>query len=135
MYTQLMSESMKGCSLDTCNIIETYDKVIEIANLKPYTKYQFQISISNYYTENMNITVNFTRPTVFQTKTGAPSRPRNVSARILSPTEINLSWLPPEEINGPSIRYEVQYQTENEINGFKNQLQLLIRGKILQFKV
>ncbi|XP_055298116.1 proto-oncogene tyrosine-protein kinase ROS isoform X4 [Sitodiplosis mosellana] len=127
MYTELMSESVKVCSPHSCNIIETYDKVIEVANLKPYTKYQFQITISNYYTENMNSTMNFTRPIVFQTKTGAPSRPRNVSATILSPTEINLSWLPPEEINGPSIRYEVQYQTEREINGYKNQLQLLIK--------
>lgn len=135
MYTESMSESVKACSPDTCNIIETYDKVIEIANLKPFTKYQVQISISNYYTENMNITMNFTRPTVFQTKTGAPSRPRNVSAKILSPTEISLSWLPPEEINGPSIRYEVQYQTENEINGYKNQLQLLIKGTKFSFKV
>lgn len=133
MYTELKSESMKVCSPETCNIIETYDKVIEVANLKPYTKYQFQITISNYYTEHMNITMNFTRPIVFQTKTGAPSRPRNVTAVILSPTEINLSWLPPEEINGPSIRYEVQYQTEKEINGYKNQLQLLIKGRCFAF--
>lgn len=133
MYTELMGENTKACSQITCKIIETYDKVIEIANLQPYTKYQFQISISNYYTENMNITMNFTRPIVFQTKAGAPSRPRNLSAKIISPTEINLSWLPPEEINGPSIRYEVQYQTENEINGYKNQLQLLIKGRNFHF--
>lgn len=128
MYTQLISENKRDCSTNTCSLIETYDRIIEIANLKPYTKYQFQISISNYYTVKTNISMNFTRPIVFQTKTGAPSRPRNVSANILSPTEVNLDWLPPNELNGPSIRYEVQYQTENEINGIKKQLQLLIKG-------
>ena len=66
---------------------------------------------------------------IFQTKTGTPSRPRNVTATILSPTEINVKWLPPLEINGAGIKYEVHYQTENEINGVKNQLQLLIKGE------
>lgn len=127
MYTELMND-IRICTVNTCNVTETHDKVIEIPNLKPFTKYQFQITISNYYMDEMNITMNFSRPVVFQTKTGAPSRPRNVSATILSPTEVNLSWLPPLEINGEKIRYEVQYQTENEINGYKNQLQLLIKG-------
>lgn len=132
IYSKLANNSLRACTIDTCNVTETYEKVIEIANLKPFTRYQFQISISNYYTENMNITMNFTHPVVFQTKTGTPSEPRNITAKILSPTEISLSWLPPIEINGERIKYEVHYQTENEINGYKNQLQQLIKGKHFQ---
>lgn len=127
MYTELVFENII-CSTKTCNIIETYDRVTEITNLTPYTRYQFQISSSNYYTESMDIKTKFTRPIVFQTNPGAPSLPRNVSANILSPTKINLSWLPPEEINGPSIRYEVYYETENEIDGLKHQFHFPMKG-------
>lgn len=128
MYTEYRSNENRACTNTTCSLIETYEKVIEIANLQPFTKYQFQISITNYYTEQLNRTMNFTRPIVYETKVGRPSPPRDVTATILSPTEFNLKWLPPLEINAPSIRYEVQYQNENEINGYKNQLQLLIKG-------
>lgn len=133
MYAELIGEGIRTCTTDTCNVIETYDKVIEIANLKPITKYQFQISISNYYMDELNTTTNFTRTIIFQTKTGTPSRPQNVSVAILSPTEINVKWLPPLEINGVGVKYEVHYQTENEINGVKNQLQLLIKGEFKLF--
>lgn len=132
LYTELSDENARNCSARTCQSIETYDKLVEIVNLKPYTKYQFQIGISNYYTEKKNYTIKFTQPIVFQTEAGTPSPPRNVHATILSPTEINLSWLPPLEINGKSISYKVQYQTENEINGIKNQLQQPIKGKFFR---
>lgn len=129
MYTSLTDNQMEHCTPQTCHLIETYDKVIEIQDLKPFTKYQFQISISNFYIEEMNKTVNFTLPVIFQTKTGAPSKPRDLTATILSPTEVNLKWIQPLEWNGETVRYEVQYQTENEINGLKNQMQLFIKGK------
>lgn len=121
------------CSPKTCNMAETTEKVIEITKLKPYTKYQFQIGISNFYSEKSKMNMQYTRAKVFQTEIGAPSRPRNVSAKTLSDTEIIVSWLPPEEINGPSIRYEVQYQIENRIDGYNNKLKLLIKGNILLF--
>ncbi|XP_031627487.1 proto-oncogene tyrosine-protein kinase ROS-like isoform X2 [Contarinia nasturtii] len=129
MYAELENEEPQRCSLDICNSTETSDKLIEINNLKPYTKYQFQISISNYYTENLNMSVFFTRPLVFQTETGAPSSPRNVTTQNVSPTEIHLSWLPPLEMNGPEIQYEVHYSTENEINGKKNQFKMTVKGE------
>lgn len=128
MYDRLPNKNVKMCTVSTCKIIETYDKVIEIKELQPFTKYQFQISISNYFTEEMKMFMNFTRPVIFQTKTGAPSRPRNVTAKTLSPTEIQLNWLPPIETNGDSIKYEVHYQTENVLTGVKNQLQIFIKG-------
>lgn len=134
MYAEIMNGKMRNCMPRTCNLMETYDKIFKIDNLKPYTYYQFQISISNYYTENMNVTMEFTQPEKFQTKIGTPTRPRNVEAIILSPTEIKLTWSPPEQMNGPSIQYEVQYQTENGTNGIKNQMQYPVRGNI-QFYV
>lgn len=128
MYDRLIGEKVKKCTITTCNMIETYDKVAEIKNLQPFTKYQFQISISNYYAEKLNKTTNFTRPVVFQTKIGTPSQPRNVVAKTLSPTEVNVSWLPPLEWNGDTIRYEVQCQTQHT-GTVKNQMQMLINGK------
>lgn len=129
MYDRLVDDKVKKCTVNTCDVHETYDKMSEISDLKPFTKYQIQISIGNYYTEKLNNTMNFTKPVIFQTKIGPPSRPRNVLAKTISPTEVNVSWLPPLEWNGDSIRYEVNYQTQDAINGVKNQLQLSIKGK------
>lgn len=128
MYTSIQNNKLSNCNPDTCNVIDTYEKVIQIENLRPYTEYQFQISISNFYTEEMNETVHFTAPVVFRTKAGVPSRPRNLTATVLSPTEVNLKWLDPLEWNGAEIHYQVLYQTDNEINGVKNQQQLSIKG-------
>ncbi|XP_031634836.1 proto-oncogene tyrosine-protein kinase ROS-like, partial [Contarinia nasturtii] len=129
MYAELEIEESQICSVNTCNSPETSDKLIEINNLKPFTKYQFQIGISNFYTEYLHMSLNFTRPLVFQTEIGAPSSPRNVTTKMLSPTEIYLSWLPPLEINGPEIQYEVHYSTENEINGKKNHVKMTVKGE------
>lgn len=129
MYAEMEGGSMQLCLPKTCNVIETSDKLIEITNLKPYTKYQFQISISNYYTEFANMKMKFTRVKSFQTEIGAPSRPRKLKANVLSPTEILLTWLPPIVVNGPSIRYEVHYQTENEIDGLQEYFKFFVKGK------
>lgn len=131
IYTELKNEQLRHCNVNTCNTTETSNKWIEIPNLKPYTKYQFQVSVSNYYTEHLNMTARFTQPDVFQTKTGAPSSPRNVSIKILSPTEIYLSWLPPLEINGPAIQYEIHYKTDNVIKGKQNQFTITVKGKTI----
>lgn len=128
-YINLPDNQLIDCTLTACNAIETYDKIIEIKSLKPYTKYQFQISVSNFYVEEMNKTVDFTRPVMFQTEMGAPSKPRNLTATILSPTEVKLKWEQPSEWNGENGYYIVHYQTDNEINGLKNELQKIIKGK------
>lgn len=134
MYTSIQDNKPLDCNPETCNIIETYEKFIQFENLRPDTQYQFQISISNFYMEKMNKTVHFTEPIVFRTKTGVPSRPRNLTATVLSPTEVNLKWLDPLEWNGEKVHYKVVYQTDTEINEIKNQLQLIIKGKIENYR-
>lgn len=42
----------------------------------------------------------------------APSEPRNISARVLNPTLVEINWLPPESLNGKTVRYEVHWQME-----------------------
>lgn len=113
MYSEMKGNVMRICSTRTCNVIKSSEKFVQIPNLKAYTQYQFQFSVTNSYMEKMKIGMEFSRPTWFRTKMRAPSMPRKLTTTILSPMEISLNWLPPLEINGPSIQYEVHYQTEN----------------------
>ncbi|XP_031638812.1 proto-oncogene tyrosine-protein kinase ROS-like [Contarinia nasturtii] len=134
MYTQLQKENPQYCSPSTCHIIETNHQEITINNLKPFTRYQFQVSMSNYYTVNTNMSIEFSRPLIFKTKVGAPSQARITESRLnCEPNlcEIQLSWLQPIEINGPKIIfYEVQYTTKNKFKMNKNPLKISVKGDI-----
>lgn len=118
-----------NCTTATCSSINTYEREVEVVGLKPFTKYQFQVSVSNFYAAKRRIPRLQGPPFVFETKTGAPSSPRNVSAETISPTEALVRWLPPLEFNGPSVWYEIHWQTQNAINGVKNQQQLLVSNQ------
>lgn len=132
-YDQLPDNgTTKDCAVEHCEIIVTLDNVLEIKDLKPFTKYQFQLEMSNYYTERMNMSMGYTEPVIHRTNVGAPSQPRNVTVTTLSPTEINISWLVPLEINADSIiEYSVQYQTEDDRTRSIKQTSITIKGKNL----
>lgn len=128
-FDQLASDAdAKDCGVEACDVIETVDSVVRIPDLKPFTKYQFQLEISNYYTDRMNMSMDFTEPVIYRTSIGAPTQPRNVTVKTLSPTEINISWLSPLEINADSVEYVVQYQTEDNRTGSKKQTLIPIKG-------
>ena len=43
----------------------------------------------------------------------APSQPTNVSVKVLTPTEISISWVPPEIPNGNISFYRVYYNSSS----------------------
>lgn len=49
----------------------------------------------------------------------APSKPRDISASVLHPTLAQVNWLPPEELNGEIIHYEIHWLTEGSLTGVR----------------
>ncbi|XP_060523893.1 proto-oncogene tyrosine-protein kinase ROS isoform X2 [Cylas formicarius] len=89
----------------------TFDKVFWINNLKPFSKYAVSIALCNYFTKERDIIVG--PPITFQTAPGAPSKPQNVTASVLQPTLARINWLPPEQLNGAVVRYEIHWLTQD----------------------
>lgn len=86
LYAEMDRSHTKFCLPSTCNIIETREKMVEVSNLKPDTKYQMKVGISNYYSEKYGSKMKFTRTRIFRTKVEAPSPSRNMSPEIHSST-------------------------------------------------
>ncbi|XP_071055369.1 proto-oncogene tyrosine-protein kinase ROS isoform X1 [Onthophagus taurus] len=98
-------------------VLSTFDKVVTINNLKPYTKYSVSLGARNYYSDKEKDFKGIWN--VFQTAVGAPSEPRNVTVTVLNPTLLKVSWLPPEEFNGDTIYYEIHWLTETTTSGIR----------------
>lgn len=62
----------------------------------------------------------------------APSKPENVSATILNPTLVEVSWSPPREINGDSVWYEIHWQTEGDSNGIRQKGEQIVPSPTLK---
>ncbi|CAH0553544.1 unnamed protein product [Brassicogethes aeneus] len=105
------------CTADVCNEILTFEKYYEIGDLKPFTEYTVTISVSNYFSQEDEIVVGPT--VVYRTSPGAPSEPQNVSAIVLNPTLAEVNWLPPKELNGLKVYYEIHWQTERSLSGVR----------------
>lgn len=56
----------------------------------------------------------------------APSKPLNISVLNLNPTVIHVSWLPPEQLNGNIIYYEVHWQTDSIISALRQKGELSV---------
>ncbi|XP_031333150.1 proto-oncogene tyrosine-protein kinase ROS isoform X2 [Photinus pyralis] len=114
-YNEGTSESCDNS--ERCNQITTFTKAITISNLKSFTKYVFIVRVGNYFTHSANVYMG--PPVILQTSVGAPSKPENVTATILNPTLIEVSWAPPREMNSESVSYEIHWQTAGDINGIR----------------
>ncbi|KAJ8952660.1 hypothetical protein NQ318_020975, partial [Aromia moschata] len=117
LYYRKHNDEHLDCSDVKCDHIVTFDKDVEISGLKPFTKYVVSVTVSNYFTENSNILIG--PSSVFQTAPGVPSKPRNVSAFIINPTLAKVHWLPPEQLNGLAVYYEIHWQTEGALSGVR----------------
>lgn len=125
-FKSLDDEQPNDCTSSACQVIDTSDRTVEINDLTPFTEYQFQITGNNFYGEQMNVSLELGPTVVYATKTGTPSRPRNVSVNAISPSEALVRWMQPLTLNGKCVWFEVHWQTQNAINGVKNQQQLLV---------
>ncbi|XP_050510998.1 proto-oncogene tyrosine-protein kinase ROS isoform X1 [Diabrotica virgifera virgifera] len=109
-----------------CSELVTFNETQIINELKPYTRYLIRVSVSNYYSDVRSIIIG--PPSVFQTSPGVPSKPRNVSAMVLSPNLAAITWLPPEELNGFIVYYEIHYQTESTPLGVRHKGELSVNS-------
>lgn len=110
-YKKYTDANDKNCN-NTCIEYDTFDRRVKITGLQPYSKYIFAVSIKNYFTELQGIQSIVGPSQIFQTAPGAPSKPQNVTAVVLNPTMVEVKWLPPQELNGESVLYEVHWLTE-----------------------
>ncbi|XP_039452249.1 proto-oncogene tyrosine-protein kinase ROS isoform X4 [Culex pipiens pallens] len=128
-YRPVQTNETEDCELRNCSLVSSYDRSTTIRGLKPFTKYQFQVKLVNYYQEQIGLTQDLLEsprlgsPTVFSTAAGAPSTPENVSAVAISPTEAVVHWSPPKVKNSDRVWYEIHWQTENIHDGLKNRQQ------------
>ncbi|XP_069009214.1 tyrosine-protein kinase receptor Tie-1 isoform X2 [Embiotoca jacksoni] len=88
-------------------IVNSDKEPITLMNLEPSTRYRVRVQLS--------------RPgeggegaegpeTIMETDCPGPSSPRNVQARPLSVSAIQVKWQPPEDPNGGIIKYIIEYQ-------------------------
>lgn len=114
-----------GEDLHNCLKVVTYHRTMEITELKPYSSYVVRVSIRNYYTDLRELPPVLAPTIVAKTSAGAPSPPRNVNATCLTPTLIEVAWLPPTEFNDQGVAYEVHWKTEGIISGMRQSGELV----------
>uniref|UniRef100_A0A1B0CKJ2 Fibronectin type-III domain-containing protein n=1 Tax=Lutzomyia longipalpis TaxID=7200 RepID=A0A1B0CKJ2_LUTLO len=114
------------CNTTTCQVDYSFENIKTIHGLKPFTKYKFQIGVSNYYADKMHLRMHLGPSKIYSTAAGAPSEPTDIKAEVISPNEVNVTWHKPKEINSNEIWYEIHWQTENPITGIRNRQQQVV---------
>nr|CAD7427325.1 unnamed protein product [Timema monikensis] len=95
-----------GSSLHECVSMVTYSSTFEVTGLKPFHRYVFRVALRNYYSDLERISPVVGPAVILRTAPGAPSPPRNVTAVVLNPTIVEVSWLPPQEFNDETVSYQ-----------------------------
>lgn len=89
---------------------------VTVNGLRPYTTYQFTMALNTTYGLKIieNTTVRIT------TLEDAPTKPMNVKITKVNITSLNISWDPPEHLNGhiSKIKYVI-YNNNEKIDVFK----------------
>ncbi|EDV44512.2 uncharacterized protein Dana_GF20397 [Drosophila ananassae] len=87
---------------------------LNITDLQPFTRYTLKGILSGFYQMKLALPTLELSPAELLTAPATPSAPRNFSARVLSPTELEVSWLPPEQLRSDSVYYMLYWQQEPE---------------------
>uniref|UniRef100_A0A182MQB4 Tyrosine-protein kinase receptor n=1 Tax=Anopheles culicifacies TaxID=139723 RepID=A0A182MQB4_9DIPT len=117
------------------NVDYSYEISRTIGNLRPYTSYRFSITLTNHYlatigavTERL-LSIGETTATlkqhmsvVFRTAVGPPSRPEDITALAISPTEVLVSWTPSRQKNSHHVWYEIWRAEPDEHKNRQQQL-------------
>ncbi|KAG5883190.1 hypothetical protein JTB14_018205 [Gonioctena quinquepunctata] len=107
-----------------CNELVTMNSTQKIIGLKPFSKYLLWVSASNFFTDMKDVIIG---PSVlFKTAPGVPSKPRNVSATVLNPNLAEITWCPPDELNGIIVHYEIHWQSESTPSGVRQKGELRV---------
>uniref|UniRef100_A0A0N4ZCH2 Basement membrane-specific heparan sulfate proteoglycan core protein-like n=1 Tax=Parastrongyloides trichosuri TaxID=131310 RepID=A0A0N4ZCH2_PARTI len=88
----------------TIDIKGSNETSVKIVNLKPFTKYNTQVSA---YTIVGNGISTFAKPII--TPADVPDEPLDVTFSYVSETEVRIKWMPPENANGIISGYSIRY--------------------------
>ncbi|XP_041462200.1 proto-oncogene tyrosine-protein kinase ROS-like [Lytechinus variegatus] len=97
----------------TCNTMETTLNQATLDDLEPYTFYVTQVSVRNFYSMGSPV---LGPVAIHRTTPGVPSAALMVAVSVLTPSEVNVVWSQPLEINGPlnDLRFRVKYSTDTQ---------------------
>ncbi|KAM3932703.1 proto-oncogene tyrosine-protein kinase ROS [Leptodactylus fuscus] len=111
MYRKLLDTDYKLPTYFTDvnrTILEFQDQIAAITELQPFSTYELEVNVTNYYSflldeQPMGATV------TVKTAYGVPEAAAIRSVTILSDTLVNISWSEPNKPNGPLeiIRYQI----------------------------
>ncbi|XP_039152416.1 protein sevenless [Drosophila simulans] len=85
---------------------------LNLTDLLPFTRYRVSGILSSYYQKKLALPTLALAPLELLTASATPSPPRNFSVRVLSPRELEVSWLPPEQLRSESVYYTLHWQQE-----------------------
>ncbi|CAG9822767.1 unnamed protein product [Phaedon cochleariae] len=122
-YTEY-TEGLESCEESNFKTLVTSNSTQEIGGLKPYTKYLVCVSVRNHFSKVEDVIIG--PPSTLQTAPGVPSKPQNITAKVLSPNLAVVTWQPPEELNGVIVNYEIHWQTESAPSGVRQKGELSI---------
>ncbi|KAH8289723.1 hypothetical protein KR054_009989 [Drosophila jambulina] len=98
---------------------------LSISGLLPFTRYRLEGLIGSYYQKRLGLSSKTMAPLELLTAAATPSAPRNFTVRVLSPSELEVSWLPPELLRSESVYYTLHWQREQEEEEQENKEQSL----------
>uniref|UniRef100_T1HB35 Tyrosine-protein kinase receptor n=1 Tax=Rhodnius prolixus TaxID=13249 RepID=T1HB35_RHOPR len=107
-------------NVSLCTTLESFKKDITVENLKPFTEYIFMVTEKNYYSDLSGVIAELSEPVIYQTAAGAPSPPEHISAIVLSPNTVEVSWEPPRLLNSETVWYEVVWTSESLVDGARH---------------
>uniref|UniRef100_A0A182K9Q9 Tyrosine-protein kinase receptor n=1 Tax=Anopheles christyi TaxID=43041 RepID=A0A182K9Q9_9DIPT len=115
----------------------SYEMSRTICNLRPYTNYRFGVMLTNHYLAARSVLAQRllvvgestespkrSMSVVFKTAVGPPSRPEDITAWPVSPTEAIVSWIPSRQKNSHHVWYEIWRAEPDE---HKNRQQQLVK--------
>ncbi|KAK3578565.1 hypothetical protein CHS0354_025280 [Potamilus streckersoni] len=115
-----------------CETKVSYSREVTLDGLNPYTSYTLHAAVSNHQAQYLEKSLSI--PITFLTKPGVPSPVGDVTAETLTPENVSISWLMPQDPNGPleTIEYRIKWWTltdegvhlekETDSNVFKDHL-------------
>ncbi|XP_033150161.1 protein sevenless isoform X2 [Drosophila busckii] len=85
-------------------------QMLNISRLTPHTRYALPLLLRSYYQQRLQLPPLTLPAMLLLTAVGTPSAPRNFSAQVLSPSEVQLSWQTPLLLRSDSVYYTVHWQ-------------------------
>ncbi|CAB0031687.1 unnamed protein product [Trichogramma brassicae] len=92
----------------------TYLKIFEATDLKPFTEYRFKLTLTNYYGDQDFVHVDENGPgVILKTGPGTPSAPENLRVSSLTPSLAQAQWDHSRQWNAEYVRYKLFWQSHS----------------------